>query len=141
MSELLHATCVAIEGRGVLLLAPPGAGKSDLALRLIDRGAMLVGDDGVMVAARDGRLLARCGPNIAGRIEVRGIGIVTLPYVAEVALALAVALDRPVPRMPDEPLPTRTIAGIELPVLALAPFEASTPVKIEKALSVYGLRP
>ncbi|WP_294389898.1 HPr kinase/phosphatase C-terminal domain-containing protein [uncultured Sphingomonas sp.] len=139
MSETLHATCVAIRGRGLLLTGASGSGKSDLALRLIDRGAMLVGDDGVIVEARGGQLFARSGPHIEGRIEVRGLGIVALPYVEEAPLGLCIALDQPVPRMPDEPLPVRIIAGLPLPVLALDPFESSAPVKVEKALLLYGL--
>ena len=135
----LHASCVAIDGRGVLITGPSGSGKSDLALRLIDRGAELVGDDGVVVEARDGRLIARPGPNIEGQIEVRGIGILSLPFSREVPLGLAVALDQPVPRMPDELLPVRVIEGLTLPMIALSPFEASTPVKVEKALFLYGL--
>jgi len=139
MSTTLHASCVAIGGRGVLLMGSSGSGKSDLALRLIDRGAVLVGDDGVVVEARGGNLIARPGPNIEGQIEVRGLGIMSLPFTGEAPLALAVALDQPVPRMPDELLPVRVIEGLTLPLIALAPFEASTPVKVEKALLLYGL--
>ena len=141
MSTTLHATCVAIGGRGVLLTGASGAGKSDLALRLIDRGAELVSDDGTLVEARDGRLFGSAPATIAGRIEVRGIGIVELPARAAVPVALIVALDQPVPRMPDEVLPTRAIEGVALPLIALAPFDASTPVKVEKALLLYGLAP
>jgi hypothetical protein len=139
MSVTLHASCVAIHGRAVLLTGASGSGKSDLALRLIDRGATLVGDDGIIVEARDGRLLARAGPNIAGQIEVRGLGILTTPAIAEAPLALAIALDQPVPRMPEETLPVRVIEGLTLPLLALDPFEGSAPVKVEKALLLYGL--
>lgn len=139
MSAVLHATCIAINGRGVLLTGASGSGKSDLALRLIDRGAALIGDDGIVVEARGGRLHARAGPNIAGQIEVRGIGIVVLPAAAEATLALTIALDQPVSRMPDETLPCRVIEGLSLPLIALDPFEASAPVKIEKALLLYGL--
>lgn len=138
MTTTLHASCVAIGGRGVLLTGASGAGKSDLALRLIDRGAILVGDDGLVVEARDGQLHARPGPNIEGQMEVRGLGILALPW-REAPLALAVALDQPVPRMPDEMLPFRLIEGLTLPVIALDPFEPSAPVKVEKALAVYGL--
>jgi len=134
----LHASCVAIRGRGVLLTGPSGAGKSDLALRLIDRGAILVGDDGLVIEARDGRLHARPGPNIEGQMEVRGLGILSLRW-EEAPLALAIALDQPVPRMPDELLPVRLIEGLTLPMIALDPFETSAPVKVEKALSLYGL--
>jgi len=138
MTATLHASCVAIAGRGVLLTGASGAGKSDLALRLIDRGAVLVGDDGLVIEARDGRLHARPGPNIEGQMEVRGLGILAFPWV-EAPLALAITLDQPVPRMPDELLPVRVIEGLTLPMIALDPFESSAPVKVEKALSLYGL--
>lgn len=139
MSITLHATCIAIGGRGVLLTGAPGSGKSDLALRLIDRGATLVGDDGVVLEARNGTLHARSGPNIEGQIEVRGLGIIALAATAEAPLALTIALDQPVPRMPDESLPFRVFEGLTLPLIALDPFEASAPVKVEKALYLYGL--
>jgi len=139
MTVTLHASCVAIDGRAVLLTGAPGSGKSDLALRLIDRGAILVGDDGVTVAVRGARLHAYPGPNIEGQIEVRGIGILDFPWVADVPLALVIALDQPVSRMPDELLPVRVIEGLTLPMIALDAFEASAPVKVEKALWLYGL--
>lgn len=141
MTTALHASCVAIGGRGVLLTGPSGCGKSDLALRLIDRGATLVGDDGVVVEARNGRLLAWPGPHIEGQIEVRGLGILGVPFLERVPLALAIALNQPVARMPDELLPVRVIEGLTLPLIALDPFEASAPVKVEKALFLYGLTP
>jgi hypothetical protein len=139
VSVTLHATCIAIGGRGVLFTGPPGAGKSDLAFRLIDRGAELVSDDGTLIKALDGGLIASPPATIAGRIEVRGLGILTMPYRARVALALCVALDQAVPRMPQEPLPGYEIEGLVLPLLAIAPFEASAPVKVEQALMIYGL--
>ena len=99
--------------------------------------------------ARDGHTVPNCAPvgmlsttapaTIAGRIEVRGLGIIDLPARAEAPLALILALDQTVPRMPDERLPVRTIEQIDLPVLAFAPFESSAPVKVEKALLLYGL--
>ena len=135
----LHATCVAIGGRGVLIMGPPGAGKSDLALRLIDRGATLVSDDGVTVVAADARLRASPPPTIAGRIEVRGVGIVERPYISDVPIALCLALDELPDRMPPDRLPHRTIAGADLPLLAVAPFEASAPLKVELALGRWGL--
>lgn len=138
---LIHASCVAIGGRGVLLTGRSGAGKSDLALRLLDRGAELVSDDGTALERRGEGLMARAGPHLFGRIEVRGIGILDWPARAEAALALVVALDEAVPRMAEEVLPVREWEGVALPVLALPAFESSTPVKVEQALLRYGLRP
>lgn len=132
MSDTIHATCVAIDGKGVLIEGRSGSGKSDLALRLIDRGAVLVGDDRLLLQVNDDRLVAHAVPPIAGRIEVRGLGIATLPHVAEAGVALVVTLGGPVPRMPERR--TRTIAGVAIAAIALDAFEASTPIKIELAL-------
>ncbi len=140
MSATVHATCVAIDGRAILLMGKPGSGKSDLALRLIDRGARLVSDDGTIVTARDDSLYASAPQTIAGKMEVRGLGILEVATLDEARLALCIALDEPVARMPDEDLPTMTIEGCTLPKLALAPFESSAPVKVEKALLLYGLK-
>lgn len=131
-SELLHATCVSIDGRGVLIDGPSGSGKSDLALRLIDRGARLVADDYTLLRRRDGRLFGAPPVTIAGRIEVRGIGIVAMPHVDEVEIALHVDLEHPVERMPDPAL--RRLAGVAVPDAALAPFEPSAPIKVEMML-------
>ncbi len=131
-SETLHATSVAIGGRAVLIEGRSGSGKSDLALRLIDRGAVLVSDDYTVLVRRDGRLLARPPATIAGRIEVRGLGIVPLPHVEDVPVALIVRIDGEVLRMPERRV--RRLADVEVPELALAPFEASAPIKLEMAL-------
>ena len=132
---LIHATCVAVSGSGVLLRGPASSGKSDLALRLIDGGAVLVADDQVALTARDGRLFAAPPETIAGNIEARGIGVVTLPHDAEALVALVIDLVAPdmVERTP-EPARCRYL-GIALPLLALAPFEASAPAKVRLAVS------
>lgn len=132
-SETVHASTVAIDGRAVLIAGRPGSGKSDLALRLIDRGATLVSDDYTIVARSARGLVATPPETIKGRIEVRGIGIVQMPYAAGVPVALMVTVEDEVPRMP-EPGEMRTVAGIALPVMAIAPFEASAPIKVELAL-------
>jgi serine kinase of HPr protein (carbohydrate metabolism regulator) len=130
--ETVHATCIAIHGRAVLLMGRSGAGKSDLALRLIDRGATLVSDDYTDLST-DGTLLIASPPaTIAGRMEVRGIGIVETPFVATAPVALVVRLDAPVERMPEPA--TYTLAERAIPSISLDPFEASAPIKLELAL-------
>lgn len=130
----LHATCVAVDGYGVLLRGPSGSGKSDLALRLIDGGARLVADDQVLLTGTGGVLRASPPPPIAGRMEVRGVGIVSLPHRSDVEVALVVDLVRAdtVERMPDPG--TATLAGVAVPLVSLAAFEASTPAKIRLLL-------
>lgn len=135
----IHASSVLIDGRVVLISGRSGSGKSDLALRLIDRGALLVADDYTRVEGRDGRLIASAPPQIAGRIEVRGVGIVELASAVEGTVALLVDLDRAVERMPAEPLPTTLFEGVAIPTIGLAAFEASAPVKVELALRRHGL--
>jgi len=118
----------------VLLLGDSGSGKSDLALRLIDAGARLVSDDRTDLVAEGGRLVASSPAAIAGRIEVRGVGIVSVAHVSYAAIGLAVEL---VPRTSVERLPaarSKNWLGIEVPLLALDPFEASAPAKIRLAV-------
>lgn len=134
----IHATAVSIAGRAVLLLGPSGSGKSDLALRLIDRGATLIADDRVALAMDDGMLLASPPPAIAGLIEVRGVGIVPEGHVAGVPVALLVDLASPPERMPE--VTTRDVFGHALPVVALDPRELSAPLKVERALTAFGRR-
>src|SRR5579863_1673061 len=99
----IHAGCVCLGGKGVLILGQSGAGKSDLALRLIDDGAKLVADDRCDLFARAGKLCAAAPKGIAGLLELRGIGIVALPYAASAPLAMAVRLtpNKPRPRLPE----------------------------------------
>jgi len=136
----LHASCVALTGRAVLLMGPSGAGKSDLALRLIDRGAILVSDD-YTCWRRDeatGQILAAPPPTIAGRMEIRGVGIVEQPWLGDVPVALAVALtggdpQPPIGRLPLDPV-FFPLGGCAIPLFRLNGFEASAPVKLEYAL-------
>ena len=132
-SELLHASCVAIGDHAVLIEGRSGSGKSDLALRLIDRGAALVSDDYTLVRRSSDALLATAPENIAGRIEVRGVGLLRERALADVRVAMLVAVDQPVVRLPST-LETRVIAGVTVPVVALAGLEASAPIKVERAL-------
>lgn len=132
---LVHATTIALGGRAVLLCGPSGSGKSDLALRTIAEGAVLVADDQTALSAEHGRLIARCPETIRGRLEVRGLGIVALPWRDAVLVSLAVDL---VPPDAVERLPVaaeRAYLGISIPLLRLAAFEASAVVKLRLAVA------
>ncbi|OYZ38511.1 MAG: serine kinase [Novosphingobium sp. 16-62-11] len=102
MSRALQYGCVAIGGRGVLIEGPPGAGKSSLALALIDRGAMLVGDDGVMLDVHEGRLIAAPHQQIAGKLEVRNVGLIDCAVSPPVPVALVLRLDDKAPRFVED---------------------------------------
>lgn len=137
-SETLHCSTVAIGGRAVMIEGRSGSGKSDLALRLIDRGARLVSDD-YTIARRKGKLLLAAPPEtIAGKIEVRGIGLVEMDHVVDQPVALVVQIFDVVDRMPPTP-ELRVIAGISVPVMKIAAMESSAPIKVELAMKVYGL--
>jgi serine kinase of HPr protein (carbohydrate metabolism regulator) len=137
VSAVAHqASCVAIGGRGVVIEGRPGSGKSTLALMLIDRGAALVGDDGVLLEAREGRLWALPPPNISGLIEVRNVGLLTLP--AEAApVALVVRLDSSAPRMPES-AEQIALAGVVVPLIRLWPGSPALAMRAERALALHG---
>ena len=142
--ERVHATVVALAGRAALIRGPSGSGKSDLALRCLALPPLpgfterpeLVADDQVEITRAGDGLDARAPRAIAGKIEVRGVGILDLPYrpVARLALVVDLVAAHDVPRFPlDEK--TVEFLGVALPVAQLAPFEPSTPVKLLLALS------
>ena len=137
-TETMHATSVAIDGRAVLICGASGAGKSDLALRLIDRGAMLISDDYTIVRSSGGQLEASAPATIAGMMEVRGVGVVDLPSIKGARLALIIDLSQDIDRMPGDP-EEWLVAGTPLPVVKVSPFEASAPIKVELALKTMGL--
>lgn len=135
----IHATCVRLGRKGILLLGRSGAGKSDLALRLIARGAVLVADDRCDVSVERSRLVARAPKAIAGLIEVRGVGIVRMAHAPSATIALVADLDRSPQRMPvfpryAPPPPLRLRQSAQPRMLALNAFEASAPDKIAVAL-------
>ena len=137
-SETVHTSCVAIDGRAVLIGGRSGKGKSDLALRLIDRGAALVSDDYTLVRRVRGRLLAAAPETIKGKIEMRGVGILEFPVERDVPVALFVDLDLDATRMPVA-REDRMVAGVAIPVVGLDAHEASAPIKVEAALRKLGL--
>ena len=138
-SETIHASTVALDGRAVLIMGPSGSGKSDLALRLLDRGFVLVSDDQTIVRREDSRLVATAPPNIAGKLEIRGIGIVEMESAADVPLALVVQLTSEIERLPDERR-ERPVLGVNLPLVSVDALTASAASKVALALDRLGLR-
>ena len=134
-----QATCVAIAGRGLLIEGPPGSGKSSLALALIDRGAVLVGDDSLLLEARQGgELVARPHPQTAGLLEVRNLGLLPFPYCDEVRVALVVQLDEKAPRFVEQAGQAMR-AGASVPLIRLWPHSPVLALRAELALARFGL--
>ncbi len=136
----IHASCVAIGKRGVLILGDSGAGKSDLVLRLVDDGAKLVADDRTELYVSRGVLHARAPKSIAGLLEVRGIGIVALPFAKDVTLDLAITLGTQPQRLPDAafykpPAPLKTAKA--LPFIMLDGALPGAPARIRLALAAF----
>ena len=138
-SETIHASSVAIDGRAVLITGLSGAGKSDLALRLLDRGFSLVSDDQTIVKRQANRLVATPPPTIAGKLEIRGIGIVEMPHENDVPVALLVELTGEVQRLPDDSR-ERPILGIPIPLVSVDAKTASAASKVAIALDRLGLK-
>ena len=138
-ADTIHASTVAANGRAVLITGPSGSGKSDLALRLLDRGFALVSDDQTIVRRVGDRLLASAPASIAGKLEIRGIGIVEVEPVRDVPVALIVELTSDVQRLPDDGR-ERPILGIPLPLVAIDAFTASAPSKVDIGLDRMGRR-
>jgi HPr kinase/phosphorylase len=137
----LHASCVELSRTGVVLLGPSGSGKSDLALRLIDAGGRLIADDRLAVEREGEQLLGRPAAALAGLLEVRGFGIVRLPYGAACRLGLVVDLD---PQARPERLPEPEVVrllGVDLPRLWLDPTAPSACARVRLALAAERVHP
>ena len=143
MPQMAHGTAISIGGHGVLIMGESGSGKSDLALRLIDRGAILISDDVVFLETRDNAPILTVAPNIAGKIEVRGVGIFNVDFIASAPLRLAIEFVDTPDRLPEDIAHT-AIGGYVVPVSRLNPFEHSSAIKVEYALRAVldsGVRP
>jgi serine kinase of HPr protein (carbohydrate metabolism regulator) len=138
-SETIHASTVASDGRAVLISGPSGSGKSDLALRLLDRGFTLVSDDQTIVRRDGDRLVASAPPTIKGKLEIRGIGIVEMDTVNDVPVALFVELTSEIMRLPDDRR-ERPVLGVNLPLVSVDALTASAPSKVALALDRLGLK-
>ncbi|RYE02001.1 MAG: aldolase [Sphingomonadales bacterium] len=129
-SEAVQAACVAVDGRGVLIECRGGDARVDMALRLIDRGAVLVAGQQTVCLRQDGQLLASAPSGAGGRIEIAGLGAVEMAHAARVPVDLLIVLLDAAPRFPDDKR-TRSIAGVEVPVLALSAIDQAAPIKAE----------
>ena len=132
MLNPLHANCVSMNEIGILLRGPSGSGKSDLTLRLMAEGAMLVADDQVQLSDVAGSLIAKAPDKLAGKLEVRGCGILAFPRLESVTVRLVVDL---VPRINVQRLPEPSscrLSLFELPLYQLHAFDSSCPLKIKK---------
>lgn len=138
-SEMVHASTVASDGRAVLISGPSGSGKSDLALRLLERGFTLVSDDQTIVRREGDRLIASAPPTIAGKLEVRGIGIVEVEHLENMPIALFVELTSDIQRIPDDSR-ERPILGVPLPLISIDSTAASAASKVAIALDRMGLK-
>jgi serine kinase of HPr protein (carbohydrate metabolism regulator) len=136
----IHATCVDIDGLGVLLRGPSGSGKSDLALRLIDAGAQLVSDDYTVLEVRGDRLIGTAPQSIKGMLEVRGVGILPMPVKARSVIAMVADLvtDGEIERLPDPD--AAVIDGVVVPRIQVAPFEISAAAKVRLAAKKHAPR-
>lgn len=138
-SENLHASCVAIDGRAVLISGPSGSGKSDLTLRLLDRGFVLVSDDRTIIRKDGDKLIAAAPERIRGKLEIRGVGIVDMPTVTDTRVALVVELTSDIQRLPDDSR-ERIILGTGVPLISVDAMTASAASKVALALDRLGLK-
>jgi HPr kinase/phosphorylase len=143
-SPTIHATAVLVGAKAVLIRGEPGSGKSRLALRLLETAGRelpfvrLVGDDRVYLESRAGRLVVRPPQELAGLLEVRGIGIVRVPFEAAAVVGLVIELGQPADRMPAAESRKAVLEGVALPRLAVPPGADPLPLAIEAGLGRFG---
>lgn len=136
--QVIQASCVAIDGRAVMIEGEPGSGKSSLALALIDRGAQLIGDDGVSLSLSHSAIIASPPPNIAGKIEICHVGIADMATTSA-PLALIINLVQSAPRL-VEPAALRDMLGMAVPALTLPTHDHMLALRTEFALRMHGLK-
>ena len=130
----LHATSVAIEDNGVAIFGDPGSGKSDLALRLIDSGATLISDDITVFSKLEKNINLFGIENTKGLLEVREVGIITVPYVEGIKLKLVVRLsDKVIERIPKKN--QINLLGLKFPKLEINGKNSSSVAKIKVKLN------
>lgn len=132
--KTVHATSVGIDKMAILIRGEPGAGKSDLALRLVDEGAVLIADDYTNLFRKGRDLIASPPPRIAGQMEVRGLGVKEFPYASGLIVGLLVDLTpgEIVERLPEAIW--EEIDGVKIFRIAIDPFEASATAKVRLAV-------
>jgi serine kinase of HPr protein (carbohydrate metabolism regulator) len=138
-AETIHASTVASNGRAVLITGPSGSGKSDLALRMLERGFTLVSDDQTIVRKDGDLLIASAPPTIAGKLEIRGLGIIDIERTENVPVALLVELTSDIQRLPDDSR-ERPVLGVRLPLISIDAMTASAAAKVALALDRMGLK-
>lgn len=135
--DTMHATCVSVFGdrlSGCLLLGPSGSGKSDLAVRLIDGGGTLVADDRVITTVRDGQVSAAPPPLLAGLLEIRGLGVMTVPFLDQAEIRLLVCLTKAADIERMAPITSRTLNGVDIPCLLVDASMASAAARVRWAV-------
>ena len=132
--ENFQGTCIAFGEEAVLFRGPSGSGKSDLALRCIEKGADLISDDQTILCRKNKKIIASAPRTIAGKLEVRGLGIVDFPYREDASLVLVLDLinEGTVARLPK--IDFVDYFDIKIPNLRILSFESSAVEKVSLAL-------
>lgn len=132
-AQQIHATAVAIDKHGIMIVGPSGSGKSDLAIRLIDRGARLISDDQVLASRQENIVILNAPASIAGKIELHSVGIFDIPFVSDIRLVMIVHLTHDAERFPMD-AQLELLCGMNISSINLDGRTSSAPIKVEMAL-------